>query len=80
MDPATGKKDVVVKYVSDPDALPAEHEEEHRRIVGLLLQGGLVSAGELGRVIVERVAPEASEAGTSEPSPQATRAKVGQGS
>ena len=31
IDPATGKKDVLIKYESDADALPSEHEEEHRR-------------------------------------------------
>jgi hypothetical protein len=54
IDPVTGKKDVLVKYVSDEDALPMEHEEEHRRLVERLLAGGVVSASELGMVVVER--------------------------
>ena len=33
VDPATGKKDVIIDYESDADALPMEHEEEHRRLV-----------------------------------------------
>lgn len=54
IDPVTGKKDVLVKYVSDEDALPMEHEEEHRRLVERLLASGVVSASELGKVVVER--------------------------
>jgi hypothetical protein len=31
IDPSTKKKNVWVKYESDSDALPMEHEEEHKR-------------------------------------------------
>jgi hypothetical protein len=62
IDPATGKKDVIIKYESDPDALPMEHEEEHRRIVDRLIEGGALKASELGRIVVERDSP----AGTQE--------------
>ena len=31
IDPVTGKKTVVADYHSEEDALPHEHEEEHRR-------------------------------------------------
>jgi hypothetical protein len=34
VDPVTGKREVVVEYRSDPDALPEEHEEAHRRLAG----------------------------------------------
>ena len=54
VDPATGKKDVWVKYEGDGDALPAEHEAAHRKVVEALLAGGKLRAEELGRVIVER--------------------------
>jgi hypothetical protein len=54
VDKATGRKDVVISYTSDADALPFEHEDEHRRIVDRLLEGGLLQASELGNVIVER--------------------------
>jgi hypothetical protein len=29
-DPVTGEKHLVVEYLSEPDALPIEHEEEHK--------------------------------------------------
>ena len=32
-DPVTGKRQVDVAYESDADALPMEHEQEHRRLV-----------------------------------------------
>lgn len=53
-DPQTGKKNIVVRYRSDEDALPLEHEEEHRRLVDRLIQGGAIKAGDAGRVIIER--------------------------
>ncbi len=53
-DPATGKKDIVVSLRSDDDALPHEHEQQHRALVQKLLEGGLVNAEELGKVVVER--------------------------
>lgn len=54
VDPETGKKNVVIGYESDSDALPMEHEEEHRRLVDQLIEGGALSEAELGRVIIER--------------------------
>lgn len=54
IDPATRKKNVWVKYESDGDALPLEHEEAHRKIVEALLAGGKVKPDELGEIIVER--------------------------
>jgi hypothetical protein len=41
VDPATGKREVVVDYTSDADALPIEHEDEHRRLAGNVIDGGL---------------------------------------
>jgi hypothetical protein len=53
-DPNTGKKDIIVDLRSDADALPHEHEQQHRALVQKLIEGGLVKAEELGQVIVER--------------------------
>jgi hypothetical protein len=33
VNPTTGKREVDIAYESDSDALPMEHEEEHRRLV-----------------------------------------------
>lgn len=54
IDPHTRKKNVWVKYESDGDALPIEHEEAHRKIVEALLAGGKVKPDELGEIVVER--------------------------
>lgn len=54
VDPVTGKKNVFIKYASDEDALPMEHEEEHRRLVDRLLAGGALRASELGEIVIER--------------------------
>lgn len=52
--PETGKRDIVISLSEDPDALPHEHEQMHRRIVDRLIEGGLLSAAEAGAVIIER--------------------------
>lgn len=54
IDPATGKKDIIVSLRSDEDALPQEHEQQHRELVDKLIEGGVVKAGEVGRIVVER--------------------------
>ena len=54
IDPVTGKRDVIIEYLSDEDALPMEHEEEHRRLVDRLIQGGAIAASELGKIVVRR--------------------------
>jgi hypothetical protein len=54
VDPVTKKKNVWVKYDSDSDALPHEHEEEHKRLLKAVLGSGAVSAEDLGIVRVER--------------------------
>lgn len=41
VDPVSGRREVVVDYTSDADALPLEHEEEHRRLAGKVVEGGL---------------------------------------
>ena len=41
VDPTTGRREVVVDYRSDSDALPIEHEDEHRRLAGKVVEGGL---------------------------------------
>jgi hypothetical protein len=53
-DPATGRRDIVVKLHSDADLLPAEHERLHRTLVDRLVEGGVLKAGEAGHLVVER--------------------------
>lgn len=77
IDPATGKKDILIKYESDADALPMEHEEEHRRLVDKLIAGGALKASEVGRLVIERETP-ASTRGEQSAAPQDVSEKVPQ--
>lgn len=63
VDPETGKKNVVISYRSDEDALPMEHEDAHREIVDKLIEGGTLKAEELGNVVVEREEGTEGDAG-----------------
>lgn len=53
-DPVTGKKNIIISLHSDEDALPIEHEQQHRLLAEKLINGGLVKAQELGKITVER--------------------------
>ena len=74
-DPQTGKQNIVIKLRSDADALPHEHEEQHRALVDKLIEGGVLKAGEVGNIVVERQeeekAPAAPESGPAEGERQA---------
>jgi hypothetical protein len=63
VDPVTGRREVVVDYASDADALPMEHEEEHRRLADKVIEGGLASA----KVEVSREAEAPATAGPEAP-------------
>ncbi|HEU4730069.1 MAG TPA: hypothetical protein VFT22_19360 [Kofleriaceae bacterium] len=70
VDPATGKRELVIDYTSDADALPIEHEDAHRQLADKLVDGGLRS----GKVEVTREAaapvaeaPAAGEAPVAQP-------------
>ena len=41
VDPVTGRREIVVDYASDSDALPIEHEEQHRALAERIVDGGL---------------------------------------
>jgi len=53
-DPTTGRRNIVVKLRKDDDLLPNEHEQLHRKLVDRLIEGGLLKAGEAGKLVVER--------------------------
>ena len=74
VDPATKKKNVVIKYDSDSDALPQEHEEQHRRLVEQLVAGGALKPGDLGSIRVEREGDSAAVKADGEPGPAAPEA------
>jgi hypothetical protein len=76
IDPATKKKNVIIKYDSDSDALPLEHEEEHKRLVDALIKNGTLKAEDLGHIHIEREGQGAAVKTPSET--EAERAKNSQ--
>ena len=54
VNPETLKKDIIVDLRGDDDSLPHEHEQQHRQLVDKLIEGGIISAGEVGNIIVQR--------------------------
>ena len=57
--PKTGKRDIYIDYESEDDALPFEHEEDHRDVVEKLLGQGILDPDDIGQVKVGRVQPDA---------------------
>lgn len=53
----TGKKDILIDYEGDEDAMRHEHERDHKRIVQQLIGKGLIAEEEVGEVQVRREAP-----------------------
>lgn len=51
--PATGKRELIIGYESDSDALPHEHEQDHRALAEKLL--GQKLGDDVGDIVVERV-------------------------
>ena len=78
-DPATGKKDIIISLRSDEDALPHEHEQRHRALVEKLINGGILKASELGKIVVEREEEE-GEAAPAPATPEPQRRAQSQGS
>lgn len=71
VDPVTGKKNITISLRSDADALPHEHEQQHRQLVEKLIHQGLVKAGEIGQITIEReaTAPIGEPASREAPQP-----------
>ena len=51
----TGKQDLYIDFVSDDDALPIEHEREHKKIIEALIGQGVLKPDQLGEVKVQRL-------------------------
>ena len=78
-DPATGKKDIIISLRSDEDALPHEHEQQHRALVEKLIHGGILKASEVGQIVVEREQEEGEAApAAAEPEAQSQPQKQGE--
>jgi len=54
INPNTGKKDIIVSLSGESDSLPHEHERQHKQLVDQLIEGGMLKASEVGKVVVER--------------------------
>ena len=65
VDPATGKRELVIDYTSDADALPIEHEDAHRQLADRVVDGGLRS----GKVEVSRASEAPAEPAPAEAAP-----------
>ncbi len=78
-DPETGKKNIIISMRSDEDALPHEHEQSHRALVDKLIEGGIVKAGELGKIVVEREEDQKEPASPVSTGPQGERKAQAQG-
>jgi hypothetical protein len=64
IDPQTKKRTIVVAYESDADALPHEHEEQHRALVAKLFERGLATEGDA--IVVERESEQAHASRSAE--------------
>ena len=73
IDPETGQKSLVIGYRSDADALPQEHEEDHRKLVDRLVEGGALAAAERGAIVLQRQGDAAVQ-----PAPAAEEPRRGQ--
>ena len=75
-DPKTGKQNIIVKLESDPDSLPIEHEQLHKRLVEKLVGKGM-KAEDLGDIVIEREG--AIEPAATNDLDEAERKKTAQG-
>lgn len=69
VDPATGRKTVVVQYETDSDALPLEHEQEHKALVDKLIAAGALAEADRGNIVIERLTEKPAE-NTAQEEPQ----------
>jgi hypothetical protein len=72
-DKTTGKQNIIVKLDSDPDALPIEHEQLHRKLVEQLVGKG-IDAEDLGEIIIERESEGSGTVGAGETEQQKQKA------
>lgn len=79
VDPDSGKKDIIISLRSDEDALPHEHEQQHRVLVEKLMEKGVLKEGEVGDLIVERPEEETVPAIPVGSEPEAERQAQEQG-
>lgn len=59
--PRTGKRDIYIDFDSERDALPHEHEKDHRARVKSLLGPDIFDEHDVGQIVVSRGEPGAVE-------------------
>lgn len=74
----TGKKDIIIKYESDDDALPYEHEQRHWEIVEQLIGEGVIDPEDVGNVRVGKLHDEDLSTPQQESTPQQQPQKAGE--
>jgi len=79
INPETNKKDIIISLHSDEDALPLEHEQQHRALVDKLIQGGAIKAEEIGKIEIERLEGAKEPATPVGNTPEQEREAIGQG-
>ena len=79
VNPENGKKDIIITMRSDEDALPHEHEQQHKQMVEKLFEKGILKPGEEGDLIVEREEEEKVPSIPAGSEPQAERQDQQQG-
>ena len=67
INPETGMKDIHIALRSDADALPHEHEQDHKKLVESLL--GMPLTDDMGEIVVERVQKDAQKVGQVQTEP-----------
>lgn len=80
-DKNTGKKNILIKYDSDDDQLPWEHESRHKEIVEQLIWEGVIDEDDVGQIVVGRVEGVSTESSTSqqEQTPEPQKQSAGEG-
>lgn len=76
----TGKQDIYVDFVSDDDALPIEHERDHRQLIEQLIGQGILKPNDVGQIKVSRLGGQMNLSDKSHEVHQDVRESEGQGS
>ena len=76
----TGKQDIYVDFVSDDDALPIEHERDHKQLIEQLVGRGALKPDDVGQIKVSRLRGQHDLSSVTPEAPQDQRQRGGQGS
>ncbi|PCJ17225.1 MAG: hypothetical protein COB02_14365 [Candidatus Cloacimonadota bacterium] len=71
-----GKQELTIDYESDGDALPFEHEEDHKALVKKLLGANSLDLSEIDSIVVNRKAIALTDEGEKEREQQSERKKI----